>query len=278
MFAGFMIGTWEVAALAALIAGSVGFFVVLRGAAFAAHALPNGAFAGASAAVLASINPLIGLGAASAAGALALAGLRRGARSDVATALVLSLMLALGALLLSFAPGFQSEIFALLFGEVLGVSSQQLLPTAVMAGGALLALALMYRPLLLSAAMSDAGGLRGRTLRAAEPAFLALLALATTMSVPVVGAALIFGLMIGPPAAARSLCSRPALALCLSVALTMLVALGAVALAYLADWPVGPFVGLGSALVYAGGRAGARRRPAREPLAVALPGRARRPL
>jgi zinc/manganese transport system permease protein len=265
MFAGFMIGTWEVAALAALIAGAVGFFVVLRGAAFPAHAIPNGAFAGAAAALLGSINPLIGLGAASGAGALALAALRRGARSDVATALVLSLMLALGSLLLSFHAGYQAQIYALLFGEVLGVSSQQIVPTAALAAGSLLALGLLYRPLLLSAALSDAGAIRGRSLRLAEPAFLLLLALATTMSVPVVGAALIFGLMVGPPAAARSLCSRPGLALLASIALTMLVALGAVALAYLADWPVGPFVGLGSALVYVAGRLCSRWRRSRRP-------------
>src|SRR5579875_2521404 len=191
-----MVGTWEVAALSALIAGAVGFFVVLRGAAFAAHALPNGAFAGASAAVLASVNPLIGLAGASVLGALGIAAAGRRARNDVATALALSLMLAVGALLLSFSPGSQNQLYSLLFGEVLGVSTQQIVPTAALAGCSLVALALLYRPLLLSATMAEAAALGGRAPRMAGPAFLLVLALATTLTVPVVGATLIFTLMV----------------------------------------------------------------------------------
>ncbi len=49
MFSGFMANAWEVGTIVAIVAGVVGFFVVLRGAAFPAHAIPNGAFAGAPA-------------------------------------------------------------------------------------------------------------------------------------------------------------------------------------------------------------------------------------
>ena len=66
MFSGFMANAWEVATIVAIVAGVVGFFVVLRGAAFPAHAIPNGAFAGAAGASLIGINPLVGLGVFSA--------------------------------------------------------------------------------------------------------------------------------------------------------------------------------------------------------------------
>ncbi len=49
-----------------------------------------------------------------------------------------------------------------------------------------------------------------------ELLFLVIVALATSMTLPVVGALLIFSLMIGPPAAARSLTCRPLLALAAS--------------------------------------------------------------
>ena len=63
MFSGFMTNTWIVATIvAAVIAGVVGFFVVLRGDAFPAHAIPNGAFAGAAGAALVGVNALFGLG------------------------------------------------------------------------------------------------------------------------------------------------------------------------------------------------------------------------
>ena len=48
MFSGFMVNAWRSATIVAVVAGVVGFFVVLRGAAFPAHAIPNGAFAGAA--------------------------------------------------------------------------------------------------------------------------------------------------------------------------------------------------------------------------------------
>jgi zinc/manganese transport system permease protein len=96
MFASFMINAWEAATIVAIVAGVVGFFTVLRGAAFAAHALPNGAFAGAAGAFLIGANAIVGLGVFSLAGAGMIAGLGRRARSDVATALTIVLMLALG--------------------------------------------------------------------------------------------------------------------------------------------------------------------------------------
>ena len=128
MFASFMINAWEAATIVAVVAGVVGFFTVLRGAAFAAHSLPNGAFAGAAGAVLIGASTIVGLGVFSLAGAGMIAGLGRRARSDVATALTIVLMLALGDLFLSRTSEYAPEIFALLFGEVLGVSSSKLGP------------------------------------------------------------------------------------------------------------------------------------------------------
>ena len=46
LFSGFMVDTWLQASVMAVVAGAVGFFVVLRGSSFAAHAIPQGAFTG----------------------------------------------------------------------------------------------------------------------------------------------------------------------------------------------------------------------------------------
>jgi len=82
----------------------------------------------------------------------------------------------------------------------------------------------------------------------------ALADIATSMTLPVVGALLIFSLMIGPPAAARSLTSSPLLALALSVAIAVGLAWVSIAASYQTNWPVGFFVGVGGAVCYAGGR------------------------
>ena len=75
------------------------------------------------------------------------------------------------------------------------------------------------------------------------------------MTVPVVGTALIFSLMIGPPAAARAFTNRPAIAIALSVAIALIVVWAAIALSYQTNWPVGFYVGVISAAAYAIGRA-----------------------
>src|SRR6202161_3086652 len=102
MFSGFMTNTWIVATIVAVVAGAVGFFVVLRGSAFVADALPTGAFAGAAGASLIGVSALIGLCVFSLLGALGIGWLGRRARHDVAVALALVVMLGLGALFLSF--------------------------------------------------------------------------------------------------------------------------------------------------------------------------------
>src|SRR6202035_1494591 len=153
MFSGFMINAWTEATIVAVIAGVVGFFTVLRGSAFVAHAVPNGSFAGAAGASLIGGNTIVGLGVFSLAGALGIGLLGRRGRHDVATALTLVFMLGLGALFLSFSVEYAPAIYSLLFGEVLGISPSQLAPTIALAAACVAALALLYRPLLLASTL-----------------------------------------------------------------------------------------------------------------------------
>ena len=122
VFSGFMINAWIVASIVAVVAGVVGFFVVLRGSAFVAHAIPNGAFAGAAGAVLVGVDAIVGLGVFSLLGALAIGLLARRGRHDAVTALALVTMLGLGALFLSLSSEYEPAVYSLLFGEVLGIS------------------------------------------------------------------------------------------------------------------------------------------------------------
>jgi zinc/manganese transport system permease protein len=211
---------------------------------------------------LIGVSTLVGLAVFSLGGALGIGLLGRRGRHDVATALTLVFMLGLGALFLAFSSSYAPAIYSLLFGEVLGISANQVAPTAGLAVGCLLALAFLYRPLLLSSVLPDAGAARGVAAARVEAGFLVVIALATTMTVPVVGTALIFSLMIGPPAAARAFTARPAAAIAVAVAVAVAIVWAAIALSYQTNWPVGFFVGVSSATAYAAGRmwAFARRR------------------
>ena len=266
MFSGFMVNAWEVASIVAVVAGLVGFFVVLRGSAFVAHAVANGSFAGAAGASLLGINTLIGLGAFSLLGALGIGLLGRRGRHDAVTALALVVLLGMGSLFLSFSVEYASEIYSLLFGEVLGIASNEVAPTAALALVCIAAITVLYRPLMLSSVLAEVGEARGISSFRMELCFLAVVALASAMTVPVVGTLLIFSLMIGAPAAARSFTDRPLLAMGLSVAIALITVWSAIAASYTTDYPVGFFVGTISAGTYALGRGWAawRRRIARD--------------
>jgi len=266
-----MINAWIVGTMVAVVAGIVGFFVVMRGSAFVADAVPQGAFAGAAGASLIGVSTLVGLTVFALAGALGIGWLGRRGRPDVATALTLVLMLGLGALFLSFTTQYSAEIFALLFGEILGISASEILPVALLGLVCVAAIAAAYRPLLLSTLAPESGEARGVSAARMDLLFLIVVAVATSMTLPVVGALLIFSLMIGPPAAARSLTASPLRAMGLSVVIAVALAWASIAASYETDWPVGFFVGVGGAVCYAGGRAWAAWVQPRQPATIGEP-------
>ena len=254
MFSSFMINTWIVATIAAAVAGIVGFFVVVRGSSFAAHALPLGAFPGAAAAHLLGVNQLFGLVVFSGAGVLGISQLARHNRQEVATALCLVMLLGFGALFLSMTSEYSQEVYALLFGEVFGVSGSDIVVIAAIGSVSIAAVMVLFRPLLLSSLSPDLAQAQGVSGQTMQFCFLTILALTTVTTLPVVGALLVFTLMVGPAAAARSMTDRPVAAMLLSAAISMIVVWASVALSYTSNWPVGFYVGILSAFCYIVGR------------------------
>ena len=254
MFTGLMVNTWIAASVVAVVAGTIGLFIVLRGSAFVAHAIPNGAFAGAAGASLIGASTIAGLGVFSLLGALAISWLGRRGRHDVVTALSLVLMLGLGSLFLSFSVEYAPEIYSLLFGEVLGIARSELWPIAGLGVVCLVAVATVFRPLLFASVLPDVAEARGVTQYRMELCFLVLVALTTTVTVPIVGTFLMFSLMVAPAGAARSFTNRPGVAVALSVAIALVTVWAAIAVSYQTNWPIGFFVGAFGALSYGSGR------------------------
>lgn len=271
MFTGLMLNTWIAASIVAVIAGVTGFFAVVRGQTFAAHAIPNGAFAGAAGAGLLGFNVIWGLAVFAIAGALGIGSLGRRARQDVVTALALVLMLGLGALFLSFSTEYAETTYSLLFGEVFGVNQNVLAPIAGLGIVSVALIGVMYRPLMLASTLPEVADARGVSTRRMELYYLLVMALATSMTVPVVGALLVFALMIGPAAAARAFVKRPGVAIVLAVAIALVTVWIGIALSYDTNWPLGFFVGVigaGFFLVGSCWTAVRRRWLARRPAAV----------
>jgi zinc/manganese transport system permease protein len=260
LFSGFMVGTWLQASVMAVVAGAVGFFVVLRGSSFEAHAIPQGAFTGAAGAALIGANTLLGVGTFSLLGVLAIARWGRRGQHDVVTALCLVTLLGIGSLFLSLSTQYAEQTFSLLFGEPLAVSSSDLLPTAVLGAACTAMVIVLFRPLMLSSIAPELAAARGIRPARVELLFLLTVGVATTMALPVVGALLVFSLMIGPPATARFVTDR---------ALGLITVWVSITASFWSNWPIGFFVGTFAVVWYVLGRGLARRGAKRGPV-VAL--------
>ena len=254
MFAPYLVNAWIVAGIVALMAGTVGLFVVLRGNTFEAHTVPLGAFPGAAAAALLGIDQYVGLLVFSLLAVAGMVGLARRDDSQVATALSLVVLLGLGALFLSFTTEYSPAVYALLFGELLGVGDAEVAPVACIGALSIAATVALFRPLLLCTVATDLGAARGVRPRLLQTLFLGNVALAASAALPVVGALLVFTLMVGPASAARAMTDRPLPAMAISAGLALALVWTAIALSFASNWPIGFFVGLGGAACYVAGR------------------------
>jgi len=248
----FMRTAFMAGGVVAVVAGAVGFFLVLRSLTFAGHALSHVGFAGATGAVLVGVSPLWGLLAFTLAAALAMGLLGDRLRGrDVAIGVVLSLSLGLGVLFLYFYTTHATQATTILFGNVLGVDTDTLWGLLGLGAVSLAALAAISRPLLFATLEPDLAEAKGVSLRLIAVLFLAIVAIAVAEAAQVVGVLLVFALMVGPAAAAQNLCARLGWAVALSVVLALAETWLGIALAYVTDWPVSFWIVSLSCLGYA---------------------------
>ncbi|OBF97855.1 zinc ABC transporter permease [Mycobacterium sp. 852002-51152_SCH6134967] len=208
--------------IVALAAGLIGYFVVVRNTAFAAHALAHIGLPGATGAVLVGVPVGVGLGVFCIGGALVIGALgRRAADREVATGTVLAMATGLGLFFNSLATKSSSTLTNVLFGNLLAISRQQIITFAVLVAVLAVCIALIYRPLLFTSVNAQVADARGVPVRALSVAFMALLGLAVTMAVQAVGTLLLFALVVSPAAAAIMLTPRPGKAIALSTAFSL---------------------------------------------------------
>jgi zinc/manganese transport system permease protein len=247
----FMINALAAAGIVAVVSGLVGFFLVMRGQAFAGHALSHIGFAGATGAGLIGLSPLWGLvGFTLAAGIVMGALSERLANRDVAIGVVLALALGFGLLFLHYYTSFATQATAILFGNVLAVDRPMIATLGILGLITLAALGIIMRPLIFASLQPELAEAKGVPLRFVSTAFLAVVALAVSACAQIVGVLLVFTLMIGPPASAQRLVSGLWGALALAALLALGEAWLGIVAAYYTDWPVSFCIALLSGLVY----------------------------
>jgi len=242
----FMVHALAAGTIVAVMAGVVGWFMVLRRQTFAGHTLSITAFTGASAAGLAGVPIAVGYFGVCGLGALALAaatGTRRGLSSEsAATGSVQALALALGFLFVSMYHGVLNGLDSLLFGTFLGITSSQVLVLLGVAAAAIAAVGIAARPLLFASVDPDVARAGGVPVRLLGVGFLLVLGLSVAETSQITGALLVFSLLVSPAAAAQRITNRPLPGIALSVALALAITWLGLALAYFSIYPVGFYI------------------------------------
>ncbi|HKT17687.1 MAG TPA: metal ABC transporter permease [Stellaceae bacterium] len=247
----FMQNAFAAATIVAIVAGAVGYFLVLRGQTFAGHALAHVGFTGATGAVLIGAAPLWGLLLMTLAAGIGMGVMgERLAQRDVAIGIVLALSLGIGLLFLHFYTAFASEAATLLFGNVLAVDAGTIRVLLALAAVTLAMLAVIARPLLFASLQPELAEAKGVSLRLYSVLFLAIVAIATAECAQIVGVLLVFALMVGPAAAAQRLAGGVAPGIVLAAVLAIGEAWLGIALAYYTDWPSSFWITALSGMVY----------------------------
>jgi zinc/manganese transport system permease protein len=237
----FMLNAFVGGTLVSIIAGIVGYFVVLRHSSFAAHALSHIGFAGAAGAVLIGASPVSGLLLFTSGGGIGIALLGpRASQRDVQIGTVLAFMLGIGVLFISLYTGYATEAYSILFGEILGISISDVIVTLIASIIIFCAIVVVYRPLLFASIDEDVAEAKGMPTLALGIIFMLLVAVATSISVQVVGVLLIFALMVTPAAIAHKLSRRPRNAIIISVIIAILATWSGLFIGFFISFLPGP--------------------------------------
>src|SRR6476646_5144745 len=173
----FMVNAFRAGTIVAVVAGVIGWFVVLRRQAFAAHTLAVVGFPGAACAIWLGISAAWGFFGVGLAAALLIAAFRptggNGYHDESAgIGVIQAFALASGFLFVSLYRGFLNGVNNLLFGSFLGITDGQVVLLLVVGVTALVALAAVGRPLLFASVDPDVAAARGVRVRALSLLFL----------------------------------------------------------------------------------------------------------
>jgi ABC-type Mn2+/Zn2+ transport system permease subunit len=195
--------------LLGIAGGAIGCWIVLNELSYGAESLPHAMFPGLVVAAIAGTPLLIGGGAGLIAAAIAIAVAARTPLigRDSAIAVVVTALFGLG-VLIALSPASPQSVQSLLFGDILGVSRNDLIAAAALTIIVLVALRLIHTRLLVVSFDRTSARSLGVAAGRADVALLILLAMSVLIAVQALGNLLVVALLIAPAAAARLLAHR----------------------------------------------------------------------
>jgi zinc/manganese transport system permease protein len=246
----FMVNAFLAGTIVAVVAGLIGWFMVLRRQSFAGHTLAVVGFPGAAAATLLGVAPgfgffgfcLLAALAIAAAGPRSLGGQRGRSQESAVIGTVQAFALACGFLCVSLYRGNIQGVSALLFGTFLGITTTQVIVLGAAGVVIVAVLAAIARPLLFASVDPDVAAAEGVPVVGLGVVFLLLLGTAAAEASQITGSLLIFALLVVPAATAQTLTARPAASVLLTLVIGLAITWLGLALAYYSSAPIGFFI------------------------------------
>jgi zinc/manganese transport system permease protein len=234
----FMRNAFMACTIVGIVAGAVGYFLVLRGETFAGHALSHVGFPGATGAALIGLDPLLGMTVFTIVAGVGVGLLGERAHRDIAIGIVLTQALGLGLLFLHFYTTSAGMVTGLLFGSnVFGINLSRVYVLAALGLASLVALAAIGRPLLFASLQPELAEAKGIRLDFVSVLFMVIVAVTTTEAMQIVGVLLVFALLVAPAATAMRLTTGVRHGLAISIGLSVAITWISLTLSFYTDWP-----------------------------------------
>lgn len=236
----------------AAVAGPLGSFVVWRRMAYFGDTLAHAALLGVALGFLLGVNLNLAVLVLCIALALLLVALQqqRGLASDTLLGIMSYSALSLGLVAFAFLETVRVDLVAYLFGDILAVDSGDLAWIYGGGGVVLLALVLLWRPLLAITVHEELAQVDGINLKATRGAFMLLVALVIAVAMKVVGVILIGALLILPAAAARRFAHTPEAMAALAALAGAMAVIGGLGASLRWDLPAGPAIVLAASALF----------------------------
>ena len=232
------------AGLAAIVCAVIGTFVVLKGMAFMGDAVAHSSLAGMSVAYIFGGSIFWGAMAWAVPASLLMTGISRRAnlRLDTTIGIIFASGFAIGIILISRVSNYTSDLFGILFGNVLGVSWNEVALIGGIAAGVLLLVVAFYKELLYTsydATMSAASGIPVRFIQYLLPVMVGV---TTVVSLKAVGIILVLALLVTPPATGTLLARRLPGIIAYSLGTAVVATVIGLYVSFHADLPPGPSI------------------------------------
>ncbi|NLV74836.1 MAG: metal ABC transporter permease [Chloroflexi bacterium] len=249
---GFMQRGLAAAILVGIVCSVIGCYIVLRGMAFLGDAMAHAILPGVAVAYLLRGNLLVGALAAAILVALGIGTLTRGSsiKEDTAIGILFAASLALGVAMISSLQSYATDLSHILFGNILGVSNQDLLLCGILGAAVLVVVVMLYKEFLLVAFDPVLAATLRLPAGAINALLLVLIAVTVVISLQTVGVGLVTALLVTPAATARLITRRLGTMMLLSAAFGVISAVVGLYFSYYVNIASGPAIVLTATAIF----------------------------